>query len=102
MATAAAAPPPAPARLGVPESRTGRTKTTYVILREKQVTGQDAALVYEPVTSGVEANSADHALKVWADTAKAGTENGLYVAIPSRSFNPTKITFSQTTVVKVG
>lgn len=92
------APAPAPA------ASKERAQTTYLILREVPAgqTGAPTAIVYEPVETGIAANSAEHALKLWAEKAKAGEKGGMYVAIPNRSFKPTKITFSQTTVVKLG
>ena len=77
-----------------------RTKTSYVILREVATAGEVTG--YEPVTSGVQGNSSDHALRTWAETATAGTQAGTYVAIPTRSFRPTKVAFQQQTIVKVG
>lgn len=78
-----------------------RKKTLYIILREARA-GADVVSGYELVIGGVEGNSADHALRTWADGAKAGTASGVYVAIPSRSFRPTKVAFAQQTIVKVG
>lgn len=82
----------------MPTDAPARTKTTYVILREVK---DGDAVRYDPVQAGVEGNSAEHALRVWAEKAPA-SPTGAYVAIPSRSFKPTKVTFSQQTVVKVG
>lgn len=69
-----------------------RTKTTYVILREKPVTGQDVALVYEPVASGIEANSAAAAIRSYIGS-KDGLSlgSGIFVAISAKSFKPTKV-----------
>jgi hypothetical protein len=75
-----------------------REKTTYVILRETKSAGTVTG--YAPITSGVTGNNAAHALKTWADSSKDAT-SGVYVAIPRRSFKPTKVTFSQQTVVKL-
>lgn len=77
-----------------------REKTTYVVIRE--VKSAESGVRYDPVEAGIEANSAEHALRTWADKAKEGTTTGVYIAIPSRSFRPTKVAFEKTTVVKVG
>lgn len=85
-----------------PAAAPTRTKTEYAILREKAGDGEDSAIVYEPVVAGIKANSSDHALRIWAERTKGTASTGTYVAIPHRSFRPTKIEFEQTTVVKVG
>lgn len=85
----------------MPTDAPAREKTKYLILRQTPVEGQDSAIVYDPVDTGIAANSAEHALRVWAETQTAG-QGGMYVAIPIRSFRPMKLAFEQTTVVKLG
>jgi hypothetical protein len=78
-----------------------KAKTTYVILRETASDTTDSSTVYEPVGMAITAANAEQALKKWAAGA-TGTPDGTYVAIASRAFKPTKVTFSQTTVVILG
>lgn len=85
-----------------PETETTKpkkAKTRYRVLREVK---KDGPLVehYEPVVANLEANNAEHALRLYA--ASPGAETGVYVAITDRAFKPTKITLTQTTAIKVG
>lgn len=76
-----------------------RTKTTYHVLQEITVDGNVAN--YAPVAANIEANSTAHALRVWADAADQA-HDGTYIAIPARSFKPTKVTFATQKTVTLG
>jgi len=67
--------------------------TAYHVLRE--TTASDGAVSYEPVESNVQAHSSDHALR---QTVK---ETGTYVAVPARSFAPSKVSIRTQTVTKI-
>lgn len=71
------------------ETAVARTKTTYVVL------SLDESGFYKTFAT-LEANSAPEAIRLSAKLA------GTYVAVPERSFVPTKVTIETQTVVKVG
>jgi alpha-tubulin suppressor-like RCC1 family protein len=68
-------------------------KTAYHVLREVDV---DGVPMYQQTAASVEGHSSADALK---QTVK---ETGTYVAVPARSFTPTKVTLETQTVVKLG
>ena len=69
-------------------------KTAYHVFQE--TLGAHDEKVYELVASNVQAHSSADALR---QTVKA---TGTYVAVPARSFAPTKVTLETQTVVKLG
>ena len=72
-------------------------KTAYHVFRRSSTDESlDSPVLYEPVAADVQAHSSADALR---QTVK---ETGLYVAIPARSFVPTKVTIETQTVVKLG
>ena len=74
-----------------------KTETDHHVLKEQDAAG---AKSYEPVASTVKARSAKEAIrKAIGDTAKT---NGVYVAIPARSFKPVKVTVHTETTVRLG
>lgn len=64
--------------------------TSYVVLREDDQLGGYA------FHSNVEAGSAESAIR------KAALEEGTYVAVPARSFQPTKVKVETQTVLRLG
>jgi cell division septation protein DedD len=81
---------------------TGNTETTergtsYVILEERVQRDGPGGTTYEPVET-VTATSAVAAIRKAAENAGAGT----YVAIPERSFTPTKVTVETKQTVRLG
>jgi hypothetical protein len=69
-------------------------KTAYHVFRETR--REDGTTSYEPLDANVQAHSPAAALR---QTVK---ETGSYVAVPARSFVPTKVTLQTQTVVKLG
>lgn len=67
--------------------------TAYHVLREQK--DREGVVHYEPVESNVQAHSSDHALR------RTVKETGTYVAVPARSFAPSKVTLSTQTVTKI-
>jgi hypothetical protein len=64
--------------------------TTYIVLRR-----DNEGLLWRVVDSHLDAASTDAALR------KAVHENGVYVAVPERSFKPVTVTTETKTVLKL-
>jgi hypothetical protein len=64
--------------------------TTYIVLRRSQPTENDWKL-----DSTVEATSADAAIR------KANPKDGLYVAVPARSWRPVTVRTETTTTIRL-
>jgi hypothetical protein len=79
-----------------PAAANPHSQTAYTILREAKHVGSEVVLVYAPVEANVVAANGNAAIRAVAKT------EGVYVAIPARSFQPVKVKIEQTTVVKVG
>jgi hypothetical protein len=69
-------------------------KTTYHVLRQDVDGGR-----YDLVTANLPASNAEAAVRGYI--ANTGAVEGVYVAVPSRSWRPTKVTVATTTVLKL-
>jgi hypothetical protein len=69
--------------------------TEYVVLRDND-TSEGAMAAYTTVQK-VRANSANDAIK-----KAAGGKEGVYIAVPARSFKPVKVTVHTETTIKLG
>ena len=90
---------------------TGKTAapTEYVILRQhltgpptsSTTAGSQSARAHEQWdrATTVQARSAEHAIRVHAETNKI--TDGVYIAIPARSFKPVKVTAELQTTLKI-
>lgn len=76
---------------GVEAAARVTTQTPYHVLRE--IKGPDGAVVYEPHAANVKASSSAAAIRTHV------TASGVYVAVPSRSFQPVKVNVKTQTVV---
>lgn len=79
--------------LTTPPAAPVKTATKYHVFKEIETGG---AKNYEPVDANVEAVNGKAAIKKVAKT------NGVYVAIPAKSFQPVKVKLEQTTTIKLG
>jgi len=78
-------------------------KTLYNVLRRNDTTEGDER--FELFAENIPANNAEEAIRKACETEAAkpgGWGSGWCVAVPSRSWNVTPVTATQTTVVKVG
>lgn len=71
----------------------GRT-TEYVILRQTQEEGPNQRSTYEVLPGSIEAGAAPEARRRAAEReyADTGATDGVYVAVPARSFEPVSLT----------